>query len=159
MGGVLHRSFFRDLILIVLAFLISVATGILANRLRSDPLPFPYRDRASRLKETGVKDPAVVAMAAAEAAWRSGSAVFVDAREPDFFEEGHIPGAVNLPVSEIKKSLPAGIPSDKFLIVYCSGGDCEDSGVVARALMKMGCRDVAVFAGGWEEWSAAGISR
>lgn len=159
MGGVLHRTFFRDLVLVALAFLLSVATGVLANRLRPDPLPFPYRDRTSRVKEAGVKDPAVIAMAAAESAWRNGTAVFIDARESDFFEEGHIPGAVNLPVSGIKNSLPAGISADRFLIVYCSGGDCEDSGVVARALFKMGCRDVAVFAGGWDEWSAAGISR
>jgi len=154
---VLHRGFLRDLALVALAFLLSLTAGILANRIRPDPLPFPYRDRASRAREAGAKDPAQIALAAAESAWRNGAAVFIDAREPGFFEEGHIPGAVNLPVSEIKNS--PRVPADRPLIVYCSGGDCEDSGVVARALLKMGFRDVAVFAGGWEEWSAAGISR
>lgn len=155
----MHRIFFRDLALVALAFVLSLAAGILANRIRPDPLPFPYRDRASRMKEEGVKEPAVIDMAAAESAWRAGSAVFIDARESDFFEEGHIPGAVNLSISAIKNTVPAGVFLGRPLIVYCSGGDCEDSGVVARALLKMGCRDVAVFAGGWEEWSAAGISR
>lgn len=163
MGSVLYRNFFRDLVLVAAAFLLSLATGILANRLRSDPLPFPYRERILRLKEevSGTEAPVVVALSAAETAWRKGSAVFVDARESDFFEEGHIPGAVNLSVSGMAKALPAGMPSDKSasLIVYCSGGDCEDSGIVARALLKRGYRDVAVFTGGWEEWSAAGISR
>jgi rhodanese-related sulfurtransferase len=151
--------FLRDLALVALAFLVSLAVGILANRFRSDPLSFPHRDRAFREKEAGAKEPAVVAMAEAGAAWRNGVALFIDAREADFFEEGHIPGAVNLSVAAIKSTVPAGVPLDRPLIVYCSGGDCEDSGVVARALLKMGCRDVAVFAGGWEEWSAAGISR
>ena len=47
--------------------------------------------------------------------------------------------------------------TDKPVIVYCSGGECHDSRLVANALLTLGFGDVRVFAGGWEEWQAAGL--
>lgn len=46
---------------------------------------------------------------------------------------------------------------DKPIIVYCSGGECHDSKLVANALLSLGFSDVTVFTGGWEAWSAAGL--
>ncbi|MEI6279960.1 MAG: rhodanese-like domain-containing protein [Verrucomicrobiae bacterium] len=141
------------------AFLFALALGFFVNLFRSDPLELPYRGREARLS-AGVAEavPPAMGLAEAEAAWRKGAAVFIDAREPDFFEEGHIGRAINLPVSKIAAA--DGLPEDKAvsLIVYCSGGDCGDSRIVARALSAAGYRNVAVFSGGWDEWTAAGLS-
>jgi len=154
----------RDLALVSAAFLLSIALGFFVNLFRSDPLSFPYRVRSARMLAgvpgTG-KEPHAITLAGAEAAWRKGAAVFVDARESFFFEEGHIPRAINLPASKITgKKLPA-LPADPAanVIVYCSGGDCEDSGIVARALLAAGCQNVAILSGGWDAWSAAKISQ
>ena len=46
-------------------------------------------------------------------------AVYVDVRSKDSFDEGHLPGAISLPLSELPgryKDLPSG----KFLITYCA---------------------------------------
>jgi len=158
MNRALFQNVFRDLALVSAAFLLSLAAGFLLNRLRSDPLPFPYRGREARLLAAvpGVgKEPRGVLLAEAEVAWRSRTAVFVDAREPDFFEEAHIPGAINLPVSEI--AAIHGLPDDKAapLIVYCSDADCSDSRIVAKAISAAGYQNAAVFAGGWDAWTAA----
>ena len=46
-------------------------------------------------------------------------AVLVDVREADEFQSGHIPGAVNVPLSGIEK---INIPRDKALYIYCLRG-------------------------------------
>ena len=47
------------------------------------------------------------------------NAVLLDVREADEFQSGHIPGAVNQPLSEIEK---IQIAKDKPLYVYCLHG-------------------------------------
>ena len=48
-------------------------------------------------------------------------------------------------------------PMTSRIIVYCSGGDCHDSRLVANALLSLGFSNVSVFTGGWDAWSAAGL--
>jgi len=56
---------------------------------------------------------------AVEECRRTPGAVLLDVRELDEFRSGHIPGAVNVPLSTISQaSLPAGKP----LFVYCLRG-------------------------------------
>ncbi|TVR05660.1 MAG: rhodanese-like domain-containing protein [Spirochaetaceae bacterium] len=48
--------------------------------------------------------------------------VVVDVRSPEEYREGHLPGAVNLPVGEIMNRY-GEIPTDgRRVIVYCAGG-------------------------------------
>ena len=47
--------------------------------------------------------------------------------------------------------------TDQPIIVYCSGGECHDSRLVANALLTLGFSDVRVYTGGWEEWQGAGL--
>ena len=52
--------------------------------------------------------------------WRNiADAVLIDVREADEFRAGHIPGAINVPLSEIHS---IGIPKDKQVFVYCLRG-------------------------------------
>lgn len=52
---------------------------------------------------------------------RDGRALVVDVREPDEFAAGHIPGAVNMPLSLFRASqLPD--PGDKTLVLNCAAG-------------------------------------
>ena len=82
----------------------------------------------------------------------------MDAREPAFFEEGHIPRAINLPRDSILRAKFLGELSDKArpVIVYCSDEDCDDGKIVAKGLLALGHSKVSVFAGGWDEWAASG---
>lgn len=69
-------------------------------------------------------------------------AVLLDVREADEFRAGHIPGAVNVPLSSI-----AGIdiPRDRPLYVYCLRGSRSKSAV--GALRKMGYVDAKSIGG------------
>ncbi len=60
--------------------------------------------------------------------------VFVDVRTPEEYKAGHIPGAVNIPVSEIKGRMNE-VPKDKQVYVYCHSGKraAKASAILAKA--------------------------
>ncbi|MCK9544018.1 MAG: rhodanese-like domain-containing protein [Novosphingobium sp.] len=83
---------------------------------------------------------------------RAGEALVVDVREPDEYARGHIPGAVNVPLSAFQPSL---LPqaNGKRLVLNCLGG--KRSGM---ALDKCTAAQQAVdthLAGGFEAWRTA----
>lgn len=92
--------------------------------------------------------------------WHNRTAAIVDSRSASEFDSGHIPGAISVPLEEINRGnfgLLEKIPRDQPLVIYCEGGDCLSSLNLARLLHQRGFRDLRVFSGGWEEWTAAGL--
>jgi Rhodanese-like domain len=49
-----------------------------------------------------------------------GQAVVIDVRLPEDYRQGHIPGAINLPVQQIEAGNYPRLPRDKRLISYCA---------------------------------------
>jgi rhodanese-related sulfurtransferase len=95
-----------------------------------------------------------------EELWRTRGAVFVDARKETEFREGHVPGALSAPAAKAEKALPQTIlalPRAGVLAVYCEGGDCQSSLLLAKRLREGGFEDVRVMTGGWAEWTKAGL--
>jgi rhodanese-related sulfurtransferase len=98
---------------------------------------------------------------AAKKKWDEG-VTFVDARATDLYlYEGHIAGAISLPVLEFDSVFPLvkdRLPSpDEEIVCYCSGFGCEESTELARRLTEAGYRSVYVYEGGWPEWSEANL--
>ena len=84
----------------------------------------------------------------------AGEVVVVDVREPHEFTAGHIPGAINLPLSRFS---PAQLPdaNGRKLVLNCAAG-----GRSARALAACDSARAAVdghLAGGMSAWAAAGL--
>lgn len=83
----------------------------------------------------------------------------VDARTVTEFQSGHIPGAINLPVSNALRqrrngqALLSGSRS-RPVLVYCDGENCNASAQVGRWLQEQGYT-VQVLAGGYPSWLAA----
>ncbi len=90
------------------------------------------------------------------------TAVFLDARNPDLYAQGHIPGSLNFPANDADKYAPQVMPQlpDKTreIIVYCSGGDCTLSMEIAQLLVDQGYKRVEVFEDGWPGWNKAGYA-
>lgn len=88
------------------------------------------------------------------------TAIILDARKADEYQEGHIPGALNIYGEELERDAPKVLPylSDKNqeVIVYCHGGDCDLSLLVAKALSENGYSRVEIFGDGWPAWKKAG---
>ncbi|HVZ80131.1 MAG TPA: rhodanese-like domain-containing protein [bacterium] len=94
------------------------------------------------------------------ARFQKGTAVFLDARKPEEYQEGHIPGALNFYGNELDLFAPRVMPQlpdkAKEIVAYCHGGDCDLSLQVAETLRAQGYTNVKVFQDGWPAWTKAG---
>ena len=103
--------------------------------------------------------PIHIQLAAVKQLFDAGALLLIDAREPEEYAAGHIPGALSMPYDEVSseperlESLAAG---GKAIAVYCGGGACELSLNLAWDLISAGQKKVVVYMGGYPEWVAAG---
>lgn len=88
--------------------------------------------------------------------------LFVDARPERVYLKGTIPGSVNIPDNKFTQSPEqylSLLPSQKDtpIVVFCGGYACVKSHIVANELIKMGYKNVCVYAGGIPEWKEKGL--
>ena len=84
----------------------------------------------------------------------NNNVVIVDVRPQEKFDAGHIPGAINIPVTEIVDKAESVFPDKKAdILVYCGTGD--KSQVAAIRLADMGYEHVIEMTGGLEFWKGA----
>jgi len=93
-----------------------------------------------------------------------GSNLIVDARDGYFFNQGHIPTAVNMPLEDFNKNLKNYLEllsqysneqtngKQKWIIVYCSHLHCKDSEKLKQLMEAKGIKNIRVFKGGYEQW-------
>ena len=85
-----------------------------------------------------------------------GSAIFVDVREQDEWDEGHIPGAVHIPRGYLESRIENAAPDhSRHVVVYCAGG--SRSAFAAKTLEELGYESVASLAGGYTDWKRSGL--
>jgi len=88
-----------------------------------------------------------------------GTAVFIDARDPEDYESGHIHNAINIPYDyyEDYEDVINGLDDAAIYVIYCSGDECSLSIDLADYLYNEKLFDkVLIFEGGWPEWQEAG---
>ena len=72
--------------------------------------------------------------------------IILDARRPDEFAEGHIPGAINVPNEEIGTAEIAELPDkSQLILVYCRSG--RRSKEASEKLVKLGYTNIVEFGG------------
>lgn len=82
--------------------------------------------------------------------------VIVDVRRPDKFNDGHIPGAINIPNEEITDSMPPALPDkNQMILIYCRSGNRSKE--AAQKLADMGYTNVYEF-GGINTWEGEIVS-
>jgi rhodanese-related sulfurtransferase len=76
--------------------------------------------------------------------------IVIDVRNPDEFMNMHIPGAINIPLSEIQNHLPE-LPKQKQIITACGkgGGRSEQA---ATLLKENGFENTTWLCGGTNGW-------
>ena len=81
----------------------------------------------------------------------------VEALGPAYFDDAHLPGAVNIPPDQVDRLALALLPDkDARIVVYCSG-TCHNSQIAAERLIDLGYRRVHVYLGGKEDWVEHGL--
>jgi len=86
---------------------------------------------------------------------RDGAVTIVDVRPADEYDAGHIPGALSLPVPELKRRLRE-LPKGKEVIAYCRGRYCVYSLEAVTLLRKHGYEARRAHEG-LPDWRAAGL--
>ncbi len=154
----------------------ATAIGVAQNALRERPIrlipsasvPAPAATNApapgsaeSAAGESGTaaQQPGELDAAALRARIDAGNVSILDARAPDAFAEGHIPGAINIPYDQLPRyldTLQSLVMPEDDVVAYCWGPGCDFSDQLATELRMMGYTRVSVFKGGWEDWTEAG---
>jgi len=84
--------------------------------------------------------------------------IVVDALPAVFYDQQHLPGAVNLVESDVVAQAARLLPDKHAAIVtYCTNAACGNSLAVATLLTRLGYTDVRKYRDGIEDWVAAGL--
>ncbi len=134
--------------------IVVVVVGLGFNMLRRDGIPliadaeaFRVQTRAEFMKADD-----------ARRLFEEGSAIFVDARDPQVFSIERIEGAINIPPSGASgEGIDWLTDISSSLICYASEKSQRQAGTVADRLMEMGSEKVFVLYGGIEAWQALGL--
>ncbi len=83
--------------------------------------------------------------------------VLVDVLGEDSYQEQHIPGAINIPVTQIEEQASQHIPeTGTEIVVYCADTECHASPKAAEKLEELGYTNVKDFEAGLAGWEEAG---
>ncbi len=86
---------------------------------------------------------------------RGGLVTVIDTRPPEEFAAGHLPGALSLPLRELKRRLRE-LPRNQAIVAYCRGAYCVLSYEAVAALRQRGFKAFRL-EDGYPEWKAAGL--
>lgn len=86
---------------------------------------------------------------------REGLVTVLDVRPADEFAAGHLPGAINIPLSELEARLAELDPAQE-IVAYCRGPYCVLSFEAVAALRRRGFK-VRRLEDGFPEWKAASL--
>jgi sulfur-carrier protein adenylyltransferase/sulfurtransferase len=83
-------------------------------------------------------------------------AVWIDVREADEWQEGHLPGAVHIPRGYLESRVEGAAPDKSTpVVVYCASA--ARSAFAAKTLEELGYEDVYSLAGGFTDWKRNGL--
>lgn len=109
-------------------------------------------EATARITEISPAD--AVAVASAAHADAASDVVFLDVREPNEWNLGHVPGAVHIPRGQLEGRVESVVDRSKRVLVYCAGG--SRSALAADTLKQMGYDRAESVKGGFRGWAAAG---
>jgi rhodanese-related sulfurtransferase len=83
-----------------------------------------------------------------------GETVFLDVREPNEWNLGHIPNAIHIPRGQLEGKVESMIDRNKRVVIYCASGN--RSALAADTLQQMGYTNVVSLQDGFKGWVSVG---
>ena len=121
----------------------------------------PAQLQAARIQEQGFQliDGRQEAQWFRDSRFQQGNIVFIDARDEARYRAGHIPGAYEFDPYYPEKYFPTALPpcqAAEQIMIYCNGGDCDDSESAAVTLRDVGIanRKLFIYGGGLPDWAS-----
>ncbi|MEO8445848.1 MAG: rhodanese-like domain-containing protein [bacterium] len=168
------KKTFKEIIII---FIISLTAGLIINAfspkgialVRDDSKRFVIDstsgvsvNQRGKLDKQGFYQPVNIPVETAKTLFDE-KVVFIDGREPNEFEQGHIQGAINIPYKDFKEKMIEekqqvlrDLKKDQLIVSYCGSDSCEISIDNAYEMAKAGYSDVKIYLGGFKEWNKMG---
>ncbi len=90
---------------------------------------------------------------------KDSSAIIIDVRPPEYYGQGCVDGARNIPYRLNTRALDdavANISRDEKLVLYCKSSSCAFDDAMAMRFAALGFTDINLYQGGWEGWTALG---
>jgi rhodanese-related sulfurtransferase len=138
----------KHLLASLLAFVLAFAFGA-GQAVAKDMTAADYKTQAQQvITEVSVSD--------AKALLDKGEYIFLDCRTAMEFNNGHIPGAVNVPRGLIEFHFGPKVTTDKEakIAVYCKSGG--RGSLATQTLNEMGYKNAVNIDGGFDAWVCAG---
>ncbi|MDP4173358.1 MAG: rhodanese-like domain-containing protein [Bacteroidota bacterium] len=153
---------YKQIIVVVLG---SMCLGLSYNYISDKKLPvfgFDIKKYVSAellkddSKNSSVNEPKHISLKEALKLYQA-NVTFIDAREEEDYQNGHIKNAINIPYAKLEnyKQKLIGISKDEPLVSYCGGSDCDLSIMLGNKLTSLGYDKVFIFFGGWNTWENA----
>lgn len=136
----------------------AIALGV--NCLRTDGIALVGNWSVGARFADAAGESLVVSLEEARHLFEAQGALFLDARPPHQYAEGHIQGALSLPWQEVDQSfgeIAARLEQAPAVITYCDGEGCDLSHELALFLKELGFRNARVLVNGWSVWQQAGL--
>src|SRR5579864_551433 len=135
------------------AFLAAITNGVPARPLNMTAIEATNRGVAEMPWAMLTTAPVVQEIDVDTLESRSAETMLLDVREPEEYEQGHVPGAINLPQADLVSRLDE-LPHNCPLALICRSG--ARSLRAAQFLRQVGFEQVMNVQGGTEAWRAAG---
>jgi rhodanese-related sulfurtransferase len=84
----------------------------------------------------------------------SAGTIFLDVREPNEWNLGHVPGAIHIPRGTLESKIEASVDRGVDVVIYCASGN--RSALAADTLQQMGYQQVASLRDGFRGWADGG---
>lgn len=89
---------------------------------------------------------------------RGEELVVVETLGPAYYEDAHLPGAINIPHTQVDALAPRLLPDKTAqVVVYCSNRACQNSPQAAKRLDSLGYERVYDYEEGKQDWIGAGL--
>lgn len=81
----------------------------------------------------------------------------VEVLSEESYNEGHIPGAINIPFGELESLKDKYLKKTDTIVVYCTNYACHGSTRAARKLLDLGYKKTVDFKAGKRGWKHFGL--
>ena len=85
---------------------------------------------------------------------KSAPVIYLDVREPNEWNLGHLPNAMHIPRGNLESNIEARAGREEAIVIYCARGN--RSALAADTLQQMGYANVSSMADGFGAWIAIG---
>lgn len=139
---------------IITIFLLSTILGITFNFISPKGISLIY----SYSNQTKISEDLFITLEDAKHFYENSSVIFLDSRNYESYNDGHIKNAQSFPYFEFDKyynKLSNKLKKESIIIIYCSGESCNSSEKLAIKLMEKGYNNIKILKNGWNFWKLA----